>query len=182
MGVLSFPVIAGAQLTKTDTSPFHEPGTIMMVRQGTSVTAQQYALVKYVRFELALNKGDAVGWMDSTDTERVELCSTTQGITNQGFRGIAAATTTASGMYGWIFIHGYVPYIRVSSAVATGNYLCLSGSTAGRWVKASSSFNATAGVSSANGTWVAGTPAVALGAGSNASGSTVAAFLMSVWG
>lgn len=182
MGIIGFPVIAGAQVTKTDTTPFHEPGTIMMVRNGTSVTAQQFGLVKYVRFDAATNKGDAMAWIDSADTERVEIASTTNGRTMSGFRGVAAATVAASS-YGWMYIHGYVPAIRVSTLVASGDYLTLSGSTGGRWIQqVTANFNATAGVVSTTGTYTLNAPMIALGAGSNAAGSVVAGFLRQVWG
>lgn len=182
MGVLAFPVIAGAQVTKTDTTPVHEPGTIMMVRNGTSITAQRFGLVEYVRFEAATDKGDAMAWLDSSDTERVEIASVAIGRTMTGFRGVAAATVAASS-YGWIYIHGYVPAIRLGTLVASGARLTLSGSTAGRWSEqVTANFNATAGVVSTTGTYTLNAPMIALGAGSNAAASTIAGFLCQVWG
>lgn len=182
MGVLSFPVVAGAQVTKTDTTALHEPGTIMMVRNGTSVTAIQYGLVKYVRYDVATNKGDVLVWSDSSDTERVEIASTTDGYTSTHFRGIAAATVAASS-YGWMYIHAYCPFARFSTVTASGVVGVISGSTAGRIRPVTGgSFNATWGVGTTSATTMTVTPFISIGAASNSATAGTAVFIQGIWG
>jgi hypothetical protein len=181
MGVTTFGVVSGQQITGDDSAQRLQPGTIYVYRtKETARPFSSWSLVEYVRFSTAVNKGDCVQVMDATDSEAVEMASTTNGCHGGGFRGIAAATH-ASANFGFVYIGGYCPFARFSSVVASTKALILSGSTAGRLlVPLDGAFNATAGVTTTHGT-MARVVAIALGAASNASTDGTSIRLTSIW-
>jgi hypothetical protein len=181
MGVTTFGVVSGQQITGDDSAQRLQPGTIYVFRTKESARPfSSWSLVEYVRFDVAVNKGDAVQFMDATDSERTELASTTNGCHCAGFRGIAAATHAASN-FGFVFIGGYCSFARFSTTVASAAALTLSGSTAGRLMGLlSGAFNATAGVTTTHGT-MARVMAICMGAASNASTDGTSVRLTGIW-
>lgn len=129
MGVTAFPVVSGAQVVGGgDASAKHEPGTIMAYRSATD----QWSLVEYVQAgNNVINR--YLGCVTNLATLKqysVELAATgDRGGAN--FRGIALATI-ASQRFGFVAIGGYVENALVSQTTASGEYLCMGGSTAGQ--------------------------------------------------
>ena len=181
MGLTTFGVVSGTQISGADSTARLQPGTIYAYRTKlAAATFSTWSLVAYVRFNVATNKGECQQHRDDADNARVELASTTIGRHCGGFAGVAAATQAASA-FGFVYIGGYVPFVRFSSVVASESFLTLSGSTAGFMVvPLSDAFNATAGVVTTSGT-VARICARALGAASNAATDGTAVWLTSIW-
>lgn len=129
MGVTAFPIVSGAQIVADgDSTAKHEPGTIMAYRSATD----QWSLVQYVQVgNNAVNRYLAVNTNYATLKQySVKLPATGDG--GGPINGIALATI-ASQRYGFVAIAGYVENALVSSsAVASGEFLRLSGSTAGQ--------------------------------------------------
>jgi hypothetical protein len=182
MGVTTFGVVSGQQITGDDSAQRLQPGTIYVYRTKESARPfSSWSLVQYVKFGVAVNKGDAVCSNDGTDSEQVEIASVVNGMHCAGFRGIAAATHTTASFFGFTYIGGYCPFARFSSTVASNVGVSLSGSTAGRLVGLlSGQFNATAGQTSTHGT-MARIMALTLGAASNASTDGTSVRLTSIW-
>ena len=127
MGVNSFPVVSGAQITANDTTSKMEPGTIMAVRTQTD----QWSLVEYVQLD---NNGVSQGEALVTNFATLKQYSVAKAATTDAgvpMRGIAAATI-ASQRFGFMYIGGYVEKADISQTVASGEYLMIGGSTAGK--------------------------------------------------
>lgn len=128
MGINSFPIVSGAQVTPGgDTTAKHEPGTVLAYRSGTD----QWSLVQYVQ---AGNNviGRYLACVTNHATLKqysVRLPATADG--GAPIRGIALATI-ASQCFGYVAIAGYVEYAYQSFTAASGEYLQLSASTAGQ--------------------------------------------------
>ena len=129
VGVTAFPIVSGAQVTAGgDTTAKHEPGTIMAYRSATD----QWALVEYVQAgnNIISRYLAAVTNLATLKQYSVDLAGTgDRGGAN--FRGIALATI-ASQKFGFVAIGGYVEFAFVSETTASGEYLTMSGSTAGQ--------------------------------------------------
>lgn len=129
MGVTAFPIISGAQITTGgDATAKHEPGTIMAYRSQTD----QWATVEYVQLDNnGCDQGNALVTNHATLKQYSVKKSATGDHAGANFRGIALATI-ASQKFGFTAIGGYVEKAYVSgSAAASGEYLAISGSTAG---------------------------------------------------
>jgi len=142
-----FPVLYDTQVETTSTEPVYQPGAIFTHRSGPG--RKQWALVKYIQVS---NDGISQGECLFTDDGRtgewgVKKCTTTEG-RQAPFRGLACATI-ASNNYGFMYIGGYVEKGDLSHTAASGEMLCISGSTAGKLTPdgASSVMNATLGTS-----------------------------------
>lgn len=176
MGVLSFPVVSGAQVTSVFTAAQGgatkmEPGTIMAVRTQTD----QYGLVQWVQLD---NNGCSQGEALICNFATLKQYSVKQAAVTDGgapLGGIAAATI-ASQSFGFMYIHGYVEKVDFSKTIASGEYFALSASTAGKLTSIRASvFNAgTQGSSSAFIVCGVARTAIATGVGS--------ATLLGVWG
>ena len=128
MGVTSFPIVSGAQVTANgDSTAKHEPGTIMAYRSATD----QWALVEYVQADNnVITKGSPVIKNLATMKQySVRLAATTDD--GCPIRGVSLATI-ASQRYGFVAIGGYVESAQVSHTVASGEFLRVSGSANGQ--------------------------------------------------
>lgn len=170
MGIGTFPIVAGAAISGNDTTAKAEPGTIMAVR-----TAKEWSLVEYVELDNnGVSQGEAlVSNLATIGQGRVAKAATSD--EGAPIRGIAAATI-ASQRFGWMYIGGYVEKADFSQTTASGEYLMISGSTAGKISnnRASAAFVGTQG--NASMFVVIGQARAAIGTGV---GSMV---LLGVWG
>lgn len=138
MGVTAFPVVSGAQVVAGgDSTAKHEPGTILAYRSVTD----QWALVQYLQ---AANTGFSQGEVAVTNFATLKQYSVKPtGTADLGapMVGIAVATI-ASQKFGYFAIQGYVEKADLSQTAASGEYLSVSGSTAGKLTSdRSSAFN-----------------------------------------
>lgn len=143
-----YPVLYDTQVTTTGTAAAYQPGAVFVHRSGTG--RSQWALAKYVRLNNdGCSKGEALlADVGTAVSYGVKTCSTTEGRQGGFFRGFAAATI-ASNAYGFMIFSGYCETVDLSHTAASGEALCLSGSTAGKVTPdgASSTMNATLGTS-----------------------------------
>ena len=65
------------------------------------------------------------------DCNVVVTATTTYGLSNGNFAGIAAGSVSNTGAYFWRYISGFVPEALCATATASGKIICLSGSVAG---------------------------------------------------
>lgn len=173
-----FPVLRGTQVETTGTAPVFEPGTIFAVRNATTGF---WSLAKYVQLG---TQGVSQGEVCVTNYATLSNDSVRQSVAATDgraphLRGIAAATI-ATNSYGFMYIGGYVEKADLSHTAASGELLCISGSTAGKLTPdgASSFWAATVGVSSALGSapfaFAVARTAIATGVGSVS--------ILGVWG
>lgn len=136
MGIGTFPVVSGAAIDGNDTTAKHEPGTIMAYRNG-----KNWSMVEYCVLD---NNGVSQGEALITNYATLVaggVAKAAVGDSGTPIRGIAAATI-ASQRYGWMYIGGYVEKADLSETVASGEYVRVSGSTAGKLTpNAASVFN-----------------------------------------
>lgn len=127
MGVAAFPVVSGAQVAAQSTTAKMEPGTIMAVRTQTD----QWSIVEYVQLDNAgVSQGEVLIQNYATLKQySVAKASTTDG--GAPMRGIAAATI-ASQSFGFMYIGGYVEKADLSQTVASGEYIAIGASVAGK--------------------------------------------------
>lgn len=128
MGVLALPVVSGAQVVAGgDTDAKMEPGTIMAYRSQTD----QWALAQYVQLgNDGCSQGEALVVNFATLKQySVKKAATTDEGAPLG--GLALATI-ASQKFGFMAIGGYVEKADLSHTAGSGEYLCISGSTAGK--------------------------------------------------
>ncbi len=127
MGVNSFAVVSGAKITANDSTAKMEPGTIMAVRTQTD----QWSVVEYVQLDNnGVSQGEVlINNFATLKQYSVAKASTTD--TGGPLRGIAAATI-ASQYFGFMYVGGYVEKADLSHTAASGEYLQISGSTAGK--------------------------------------------------
>ncbi len=124
--VYGFPVLKNSQIEQADTAAIYEPGMIIVVKNGDN-----WSLASYVELD---NSGCSQGEVlvknfATLGSFRVAKAATTdRGIP---MRGIAAATI-ASQKFGWMYTQGYVEKADVSETVASGEFLMIGGSTAGK--------------------------------------------------
>lgn len=148
MPLSTFPIVAGAQIVSMgDSTAKHDPGTIMAFRNGTT---SGWSLVQYVvNGNTVINQGE-VAMHNSATLSAGGVTAAVTGDQGAPLAGIACATI-GSLRFGWIYIHGYVEKADTSHTAAAGEYLTVSGSTAGKLTPDKASvFNAgTQGSSSA---------------------------------
>lgn len=142
--VYGFPVLTNAQIEQADTAAIYEPGVIVAVKNSSN-----WSLAAYVQLN---NDGCSQGEALVTNFATLAQYSVKKAATADGrlphFRGVAAATI-ASQKFGWMYIQGYVEKADLSHTAASGEMLCISGSTAGKLTPdgASSLLNGTFGTS-----------------------------------
>lgn len=147
-----WPVLYDSQASTTGTGPVYQPGTVFVERSGAG--RAQWAMVKYVKLDNnGCSQGEVLVMDDGQTSEYgVKKAATTDGDAPH-FRGLARATI-ASNAYGFMVFAGYCEKADTSHTVASGELLCVSGSTAGKVTpnKCSSFWGATLGLSSTVGT------------------------------
>ena len=128
MGVTSFPILSGAQVTANgDTSAKTEPGTIFAYKSGTD----QWSMVEYVQADnnVITRYSPVVKNFATLKSYSVKLCGSSE--SGGPIRGISLATI-ASQRYGFVTIGGYVENAQVSHTTASGEYLMVSASATGQ--------------------------------------------------
>lgn len=171
MGVTAFPVVSGAQVTANDSTAKMEPGTVMAVRTQTD----QWSVVEYVQLD---NNGVSQGEVlinNFATLKQYSVAKAATGDVGAPIRGIAAATI-ASQYFGFMYIGGYVEKADLSQTAASGEYLQVGGSVAGKLTsdKASAFNSGTQGNVSAFVVVAQARTAIATGIGSIS--------LMGMWG
>lgn len=173
----AFPEIYDSQAQTTSAGASYQPGAVFVHRSGTG--RAQFALLKYVKLDNnGCSQGEALVMDDGQTVEYgVKTCTTGHGRLPQ-FRGIAMATI-ASNAFGFMCINGYCEKVDVSQTVASGEMLCMSGSTAAKLTprQASSILNATLGTS----TFATGVFPCAIARGAFATG-VGSAQIIGLWG
>ena len=104
-----------------------EPGTIMATRTSTD----QWSLVQCVQVD---NRGVSQGEVLVTNFATLKSYSVAKASTTDGgapLGGIACATI-GSQKCGWMYIQGYVEKADLSQTVASGEYISIGASTAGK--------------------------------------------------
>lgn len=123
-----YPVIRDTQVTSTATAAVYQPGTVFVHKDVNG----EWALAKYVQLD---NSGCSQGEALVTNYATLKSYSVSKAATSDAhrphFRGIAAATI-ASQSFGFMFIGGYVEKADSSITTASGDYLGISASTAGK--------------------------------------------------
>lgn len=123
-----FEVIYDTQITTTSTGGPWQPGQVVLHRSGTG--RAQSALAKWVKVASACSQGEAlVTDFGATSESSVAKAATTD--MGAPIRGIAAASC-ASGSFIFAVIQGYCENAESSQTCASGEYLMISGSTAGK--------------------------------------------------
>lgn len=129
MPVTAFPVVSGAVATLAggDTDAKHVPGTIMAYRSVTD----QWAIVEYVQLNNdGISQGEVAVWNFAT-LKQYSVKKAATGDEGIPMVGIALATI-ASQKFGFVAIAGYVEKADLSHTAASGEFLTISGSTAGK--------------------------------------------------
>jgi hypothetical protein len=123
-----FEVIYDSQITTTTTGGPWQPGQIVLHRSGTG--RAQSALAKWVKVPSACSQGEAlVADLSATSESTVAKAATTD--SGAPIKGIAAASC-ASGSFIFAVIQGYCENADSSQTCASGEYLMVSASTAGK--------------------------------------------------
>lgn len=130
MGLTSFPVVGAGTITDTwdpTTNPREELGSIRLYRD----SAGNESIVKVVQLD---NAGCSQGEALVTNFATLKNYSVSKASTvdmGAPIRGIACATI-ASQKAGYMYIGGYCEKADLSHTAASGEYLMISGSTAGK--------------------------------------------------
>lgn len=130
MGLTSFGVVAAGTITDTwdpTTNPREELGTIRFVRDSNG----NESIVKVVQLD---NNGCSQGEALVTNFATLKSYSVKKAATTDGgapIRGVACATI-ASQKAGYMYIGGYCEKADLSETAASGEYLIISASTAGK--------------------------------------------------
>lgn len=160
-----WPVLYDAQIQSTSSGANFEPGAIFLWRGGTG--RAEAALVQYVQMDNGTcSQGEALVQNFATlGSWRVKAAATADEGTIP--RGVAAASL-GSLVYGFMIIAGYCEKADLSHTAASGEYLMVSGSTAGKLTpNRASVYNAgTHGSSSMFLTFAVSRTAIATGVGS----------------
>ena len=124
--VYGFPVLKNSQIEQADSAALYEPGMIIVVKNGDN-----WSLASYVELDNSgCSQGEALVTNFATlGSFRVSKSATTDRGTP--LRGIAAATI-ASQKFGWMYFQGYVEKADISETVASGEFLMIGGSVAGK--------------------------------------------------
>lgn len=123
-----FEVIYDSQITTTSTGGPWQPGQVVLHRMGTG--RAQMAMAKWVKVASACSQGEALvtDFGDTTESSVAKASTTDSG---SPIRGIAAASC-ASGSFIFAIINGYCEKADSSQTCASGEYLMISASTAGK--------------------------------------------------
>ena len=140
MGIMSFPIVAPGSLTDTwdpTSNARGEPGQIFCSKN----SAGEWSIVEIVQLDNAgCSQGEALVQNHATLKGYSVRVSAT---TDEGapMKGVAAATI-ASQKCGYMIIGGYVEKMDLSHTAASGEYICISGSTAAKFtINKASCFN-----------------------------------------
>lgn len=120
------PLLANTQVEQADTAAVFEPGTIVAVRNGTN-----WSLAEYVQNGNTVISQGEVCMTNYATLAQFRVTQSATGDHGAPMRGIAAATI-GSLKFGWMYIQGYVEKADMSKTTASGEYLLVSGSTAGK--------------------------------------------------
>lgn len=122
-------VVYDDQILSTSTGGPWQPGQIVVHKSGTN--RSQKALAKWVLLDNSgCSQGEALVLnLASTVSSSVAKAATAD--EGAPMVGVAAATI-ASNTYGFALISGYCEKADLSHTAASGEYLCISGSTAGK--------------------------------------------------
>lgn len=159
------PVLYDTQINGTSTAAVYQPGAIFIRRFGTG--RMNWSMVKYVRLDNSgCDQGDVLVNDYATLNSHV-LTKAATGDFGTPPRGIAAATI-ASNSYGFVTIAGLCGSADLSHTAASGEFLTISGSTAGKLTpnRASVFQSGTQGSSSMFGFFAYAREAIATGFGS----------------
>ena len=123
-----FEVILDGQITSTSTGGPWQPGQVVLHRSGPG--RAQSALAKWVKVASACSQGEALvtDFGLTTESSLAKAATTDMGAP---IRGIAAASC-ASGSFIFAVIQGYCENADSSQTCASGEYMMISGSTAGK--------------------------------------------------
>jgi hypothetical protein len=140
MGLMSFSVVGPGSITDTwdpTTNARGEPGQILFMKNSSG----EVSIVEIVQLDNAgCSQGEALVQNHATLKGYSVRVSAT---TDEGapMKGVAAATI-ASQKCGYMIIGGYVEKMDLSHTAASGEYICISGSTAAKFtVNKASCFN-----------------------------------------
>lgn len=161
-GTYPFPLFSNTQVEATSSGAVFEPGMIVAVRNGTN-----WSLARYVVMDnTGCSQGDALVNNFATLAQH-NVKAAAVGDEGAPIAGIACATL-GSLKYGWAYIYGYVEKADLSHTAASGEYLMVGASTAGKLTPNKASvFNAgTFGSSSAFVVVAVARTAIATGVGS----------------
>jgi hypothetical protein len=140
MGIMSFPVVGPGSITDTwdpTTNPRGELGQILFMKN----SAGEVSIVEIVQLD---NSGCSQGEALVQNHATLKGYSVRQSATtDEGvpMKGVAAATI-ASQKAGYMIIGGYCEKMDLSHTAASGEYICIGGSTAAKFtVNKASCFN-----------------------------------------
>ncbi len=131
MGIMSFPLVGPGSLTDTwdpTTNARGEPGQIFCSKN----SAGEWSIVEIVQLDNAgCSQGEALVQNHATlKGYSVRPAATSdEGVPMKG----VAAATIASQKCGYMIIGGYVEKMDLSHTAASGEYLCIGGSTAAKF-------------------------------------------------
>ena len=121
-----FPVLANSQVEQDDAAAVYEPGMIIVVKN-----VSNWGLAEYIQLDNnGCSQGETLVTNFATLAQYSVAKASTDDAWSRAFRGFAAATI-ASQAFGWMYIGGYVEKVSVTNTVASGDFLQISGSTAG---------------------------------------------------
>lgn len=124
-----YPVLYDSQIFGTSTGAVYQPGAIFVRRFGTG--RMNWSMVKYIKLDnTGCNQGEALVTDFATLNSHIVTKAATADF-GVNPRGIAAATI-ASNSYGFMVIGGLCGSADLSHTAASGEYLQISGSTAGK--------------------------------------------------
>lgn len=130
MPFTTFPVVGGTGVHAVgvggDTDAKHPPGTIQVLRTGDQFTVAQYLQLD--------NNGISQGEVAVVNFATLKQYSCKKAATSDSgapMVGIALATVSSQ-KFGWFAIGGYCEKADLSHTAASGEYLRISGSTAGK--------------------------------------------------
>ena len=121
------PELKDTQVSTVSTAAVYQPGTLFVHRNGSN-----WGLVQYVQLDNnGVDKGQVLVTNYATLVSYSVAKASTDDMYSRPIRGIACATI-ASQYYGFMHIGGYAEFADLSQTVASGDFLSLSGSTAGK--------------------------------------------------
>lgn len=122
-----YPTLRGSQASANESAPVFTPGAIFVHYNGT-----EWALVKYIQMDNSgCSQGEVLITNLATLTSYSMSKSSTDDMYSRPFRGLARATISSQ-YFGFMVMAGYCERADISMTVASGDFLALSGSTAGK--------------------------------------------------
>ena len=125
--LMGLPELRDAQAQTVSTAAVYQPGAIFVHRNGSN-----WGLIQYVQLDNnGCSQGDSLVTNYATIVSYSVAKASTDDQSSRPFRGVACATV-ASQRFGFMYIGGYVEKADCSYTVASGDFLYISGSTAGK--------------------------------------------------